>query len=141
VFKVEAQHLVIFMFTESRVALLWVYMAIMCREVEQIQIEKSVDAGWSVRQIAVVLGQSVSMVSREIRRNKWVAWNENESYRPFRDVWLHTWSGDHGSVPGGTGRAPAPEASIQLAPATCVCSGSDGGLDDRQTPGGVDAPG
>jgi len=29
-FKVEAQRLVIFMFAESRVALLWVYMTVMC---------------------------------------------------------------------------------------------------------------
>jgi len=53
VFKMEAQHVVIFMFTESRVAFLWVCMMVMCREVERVQIEKGVDAGWSVRQIAV----------------------------------------------------------------------------------------
>ncbi|PDQ34633.1 MAG: hypothetical protein B5766_10680 [Candidatus Lumbricidophila eiseniae] len=52
VFKTEAQRLVLFMFTESRVALLWVHMTVMCREVERVQTEKSADAGWSVRQIA-----------------------------------------------------------------------------------------
>ncbi|PDQ35969.1 MAG: hypothetical protein B5766_02145 [Candidatus Lumbricidophila eiseniae] len=30
-------------------------------------MEKGVDAGWSVRQIAVVLGRSASTVSRETR--------------------------------------------------------------------------
>jgi len=56
VFKIEAHHSVLFMFTESRVAFLWVCMMVMCREVERVQIEKAVNAGWSVRQIAVVLG-------------------------------------------------------------------------------------
>ncbi|PDQ35947.1 MAG: hypothetical protein B5766_03495 [Candidatus Lumbricidophila eiseniae] len=55
-FKVEAQHVVMFAFTEPRVALLWAHMMVMCREVERVQIEKRVDAGWSVRQIAVVFG-------------------------------------------------------------------------------------
>jgi len=64
-FKVEAQHVVVFVFTESRVALLWVYMAVMCCWVERIQIENG--AGWSVRQVAAVLGRSVSMVSQETR--------------------------------------------------------------------------
>jgi len=45
VFKVEAQHVMMFMFTESRVALLRVYMTVMCREVEQVQIEKGVGCG------------------------------------------------------------------------------------------------
>jgi len=67
-------------FSESRVAPLWVYMTVMCREVEWVQIEKG--AGWSVRQITAVWGRSASTVSREIRRNKWVALNENESYSP-----------------------------------------------------------
>jgi len=52
VFKVETQHVVMLVFTGSRVALLWVYMTVMCCEVERVQIEKG--AGWPVQQIAVV---------------------------------------------------------------------------------------
>src|SRR6218665_2688363 len=81
-------------------------MTVMCCWVEPVQIEKGVDAGWSVRQIAVVLGRSVFTVSREIRWNRWVPLNKNESYRLFRDVRLHIQSGGHGSVPGRTGRTP-----------------------------------
>jgi len=43
--KVEAQHVVMFVFAESRVAFLWAYMMVMCCWVERVQIEKGAGRG------------------------------------------------------------------------------------------------
>src|SRR6218665_3952587 len=65
VFKVEAQHLVMFMFTGSRVALLWVYMTVICCWMSGSKSRRMRGAELSVRQVTVVLGGSGPTVSRE----------------------------------------------------------------------------
>ena len=120
VFKVEAQHLVMFMFTESGVVFLWVRMTVICCWVERVQVEKG---GGSVRRIAVVWGRPGSTVSREIGLEQ-VGVVEPERVIP--------------PVPGcsvthlvrwpqrSTGQSTDVVSSIELPPATCVCAGSDG---------------
>lgn len=58
---------------------------------ERIEIEKHMDRpGWTVRGIARALGRAPSTISREVRRNRWRASNENASYRPYHDPALRT---------------------------------------------------
>lgn len=58
---------------------------------ERIVIEKlRFGSHCSLQQIAVAIGRSKSTVSRELKRNRWFASNENESYRPYRPSDLKT---------------------------------------------------
>jgi IS30 family transposase len=51
---------------------------------DRVEIEKGLERGESLRQIARRVGRSVSTVSREVGRNSWRASNENASYQPYR---------------------------------------------------------
>ena len=67
--------------------------------------------------------------------------DKNTGHKQQRITREHKTDKKRRSVPGRTGRAPVSEASVELPPATGFCAGSNGGLSDRQAPGGVDTPG
>src|SRR6218665_1594270 len=92
-----------------------------------VQVEKGAECGVVCSADRCGVGSvCVHGVAGDTSGISWVPLNENESYRLFRDMRLHIWPGGHNAVPGRTGRAPVPETSIQLPPATSVCAGSDG---------------
>jgi IS30 family transposase len=51
---------------------------------ERVQIEKLVDRGWGVRQIARELGRDPATISREIGKRSWRASNTSAAYIPYR---------------------------------------------------------
>jgi|SRR6218665_116754 len=100
--QVEVQHLVIFVFTESRVVFLWVYIWSCVVRL----------GGFGSRRVWMrggLFGRSLWCWADLHPRchgrhvwNKWVRLNENELYHPSRDVRVHIWSGDHNAIPGRT---------------------------------------
>jgi len=144
VFKVEAQHVVMFMFTESRVALYGYIRRSCVVGLGGLRSRRVWGAGRSVRQITAVLGRSGATVSREIRRLAlcsvpcWpcvhgvagdrsgtgeCCWTRTSHTRLFRVVRLHICSDGHSAVPGRTGRTPI---SAPCARDTVAHSGVDG---------------
>ena len=51
---------------------------------ERVAIEKGLDAGQTISQIAVELGRAKSTISREMRRNSWRPSNTSAAYTPYR---------------------------------------------------------
>lgn len=56
---------------------------------DRIEIEKFRDRDYSIREISRRLGRAPSTISRELRRGRWRASNENAAYTPYRDAALH----------------------------------------------------
>ena len=55
---------------------------------DRIEIEKRLDLGQPLRQIARALGCSPSTISRELKRGRWRPSNESGAYVPYRDTRL-----------------------------------------------------
>ena len=55
---------------------------------DRIEIEKRLDLGQPLRQIARALGCSPSTISRELKRGRWRPSNESAAYVPYRDTRL-----------------------------------------------------
>ena len=57
---------------------------------ERVEIEKFLDRGWSQAEIALELGRSSLMISREVKRRSWRPSNTSAAYIPYRPASLRT---------------------------------------------------